>query len=111
MTMKLEVGKYYVTRNGKKVRIYATDGNGCTPVHGAVYTDGWTQLRWALDGLRLSHGREQYDIVGPWEEPLREIWVGELNNGGLSTRNFATPTEVFDDNGFAVQAIKFREVR
>lgn len=31
--MKIEVGKLYRTRNGYKVRIYATDVEGELPIH------------------------------------------------------------------------------
>lgn len=34
--LKIEVGKYYRTGHGEKVRIYATDGSKEYPMHGAV---------------------------------------------------------------------------
>jgi hypothetical protein len=56
------------TRDGRKVRIYATDGDGNRPVHGAI--DGeieeWTEKgRWFPDGSESEYGA---DLVGPWVE-------------------------------------------
>lgn len=41
------------TRDGRAVRIYATDGVGAWPIHGAVshWSDGWGIESWAADGL------------------------------------------------------------
>lgn len=40
------------TRDGRLVRIYATDGCGAYRVHGAVKTEvGWLQLRWDDEGM------------------------------------------------------------
>lgn len=49
--MKIEVGKKYKTRSGDPVRIYATDGLGDYPVHGAFFEGGWKQLSWTAKGV------------------------------------------------------------
>jgi hypothetical protein len=41
----------YRTADGERVRIYATDGAGTYPVHGAVRThDGWRVQMWTANG-------------------------------------------------------------
>jgi len=48
----IEAGKTYYTRSGREVRIYATDGCGNYPIHGAVrYDNGWEFQRWRFDGI------------------------------------------------------------
>lgn len=69
--LKIEAVKYYRTRSGHKVRIYATDGGGKYTVHGAVCLDNgaWGIDSWALDGAHSSEIKNsRYDIVGEWEQ-------------------------------------------
>ena len=43
--------KTYRTRDGREVRIYATDGGGDYPVHGAMLGhDGWQHFMWRVNG-------------------------------------------------------------
>jgi hypothetical protein len=66
-TLRLEVGKYYRTRDGRKVRIYALDGEGGFPIHGAVLeADGWDSSDWTLSGVSVYTGPE--NIVGEWSD-------------------------------------------
>jgi hypothetical protein len=47
----IDIKKPYRTRDGNRVRIYATDGARPGPVHGAVCSDGeWHLWEWGLDG-------------------------------------------------------------
>lgn len=44
-------GAEYKTRNGQKVRVYAVDGDGCYPVHGALQqATGWRVRSWTAAG-------------------------------------------------------------
>lgn len=63
--MTIEVGKFYQTRNGMKARIYATDGGGIYPVHGAGLLEGyWTLLSWDSNGK--IHNFSDFDLVCEW---------------------------------------------
>jgi hypothetical protein len=53
------------TRDGRKVPIYATDGAGNSPVHGAI--DGEID-DWGEDGRWWAPGENCRDLVGPWVE-------------------------------------------
>lgn len=67
---KLEVGKFYKTRDGKKVRIYSVENGGEYPIHGAINTGGtyWTNSSWQENGIFLeSMSPNSEDIVGEWE--------------------------------------------
>ena len=51
MTLDLTKPDQLQTRDGMSVRIYATDGAGDYPVHGAVVKDsGWLLAKWTIDG-------------------------------------------------------------
>lgn len=54
-----EKGKEYTTKGGHRARIYATDGGGKYPIHGAIQDDGgeWLLARWAADGVHTGHLR------------------------------------------------------
>jgi len=70
--MKLEAGKFYRTRSGNIARVYATDGVGSYPVHGAVAESegAWEHLAWTRCGrFNLERESSPLDIVAEWEEP------------------------------------------
>ena len=47
----IDIKKQYKTRDGHKVRVYAVDGGGKYPVHGAVFADGFWKINyWKEDG-------------------------------------------------------------
>ena len=47
----IDINKKYRTRDGKEVRIYAVDGNGPYPIHGAIKTEhGLSVACWDDDG-------------------------------------------------------------
>lgn len=63
--MKIDIEKSYRTRDGHEVRIYATDGNGRYPIHGA-YLEGliWWQECWRADGKKYHDGfQDEKDLV------------------------------------------------
>lgn len=77
--MKLEAGKLYRTRSGNIARVYATDGIGSYPVHGAIaHSRGaWEHLAWTESGrFNLNNKLGYLDIVAELEEP-KPIQKGE----------------------------------
>lgn len=69
--MKIEVGRFYQTRDKRKVRIYAVDGGGDgDPIHGAILNDdGWNVNNWTISGEFIGDCTSVNDIVSEWEEP------------------------------------------
>lgn len=62
----ISMDKKYTTRDGREVRIYALDGIGVYPVHGAVKVDdGWSVSTWASSGATYSSevGVSQGDLI------------------------------------------------
>lgn len=74
--LKIEVGKCYKTRDGQKVRVYATDGEGAYTIHGAYHDgNGWVLGQWQPDGrIYFSDHREFVkSIESEWIEPEETI--------------------------------------
>ncbi len=97
--MNIEPGKFYRTRDGRKVRIYATDGQLDEPIHGACFAHGgWSAYVWCPNGQAFEDELEHpADIIAEWTEPHPlanakrgdPIWVRDGDCGGWSLRLFA----------------------
>lgn len=92
--MEINITKSYKTRNGLRVRIYATDSNSDRPVHGAYYNEdgSWTCGEWTITGRCRVNGKDSsLDIVSEWKErptiDSNEIptfkWVAKDANGNI----------------------------
>ncbi len=85
MTYEYKAGETYQTRDGRKARIYATDGVGNHPIHGAMKaTDGWSQMLWSADGKYIYRTQESCDLL----PPKRQVWVAVYcvnSNGALQS--------------------------
>lgn len=66
----IDINKKYRTRDGREVRIYATDGVGKLPVHGAYFIDGdWYLDQWTINGGADYDGFDSdYDLIEIDEE-------------------------------------------
>jgi len=80
----IELGKQYRTRDGREVRIYAVDGGGEFPVHGAIKKPGdiWDSTCWGVNGEWFSVAdMDCYDLVEVKPRIQREVWVNVHHNG------------------------------
>ena len=67
--------KTYRTRDGREVRIYATDGFGYKSVHGAIKEDnGWWPLEWNENGTSISH-KHSFDLIEVKPRYQRTLWM------------------------------------
>lgn len=75
----IDKDKIYKTKEGHDVRIYATDGNGAYPVHGAVLVEGkgWLPEKWTNSGYYINNdpANNFRDLVEVKERITREYWV------------------------------------
>ena len=74
--MKIEVGKFFKTRDGHKVRIYAVDCGYDEPVHGAMLIDDqWVSESW--DYNKKHRCDDDFDIISEWEDPKPRLkaWI------------------------------------
>ena len=71
--------KQYKTRNGRQVRIYATDGFGECPIHGAAWDaemNEWETLSWTENGLLFDDGEESDVDLVPVEDGVSDAdWL------------------------------------
>lgn len=90
--MKIEKDKFYKTRAGNKVRIYATDGLNLYPVHGAVLLAGfWAPIQWTSLGKFYERGDADGDIISEWEEPKPKLkaWILACDDNPLSKQVYS----------------------
>ena len=102
-----EAGKEYQTRDGKRARIYATDGKGVDTIHGAVFYDGgWVFDSWRPDGRWTTTMGNDEDLM----PPLVEGWMNVFSGGSalFNSENVAAADGKLDPR--YVKTIKVREV-
>ena len=113
MNLMLDLTKPVQIRDGMPVRIYATDGAGDFPIHGAFQENGhWFPEKWTVDGYcRITNGgvtESGNDLVNVpvkhtvwlniYDEvavPHKELWEAEAdgNSRRLKARIKVTYTE------------------
>ena len=80
------ITKKYRTRDGREVRIYATDGVGTHTVHGAIKTEqGWRSQLWGDDGYFVPYATDN-DLIEVKPRIKREVWVNVYPGGIVNTR-------------------------
>jgi len=80
----IDINKKYRTRDGREVRIYATDGNMPRCVHGAHKSQtGWIFSCWEEGGAHfLSIG--DYDLIEVKPRIKRMVWVNLYIDGRIT---------------------------
>lgn len=68
--MKLEVGKFYKTRSGKKAKVCDKIEDFFIGVEFLSNVSGYSLHRWSHSGVD-SFGPESDDLISEWEEPLK----------------------------------------
>jgi len=77
--------KQYKTRDGREVRIYATDGTGPYPVHGAIReSNGWYSCNWSQYGKYSEEPDSPSHLVEVKPRIKIERWVMVNRNGDYS---------------------------
>jgi len=81
----LDLSKHMRTRDGREVRIYATDAGGAYPIHGSIAkpTSGEWQLgRWTGRGEYYS-GLDTLDLVNMPRRIKRDVWINVFKDGSI----------------------------
>lgn len=74
-TKMIDPKRKYRTRDGREVRIYATDGGGDHPVHAAIKnTDGWKGFQFQADGTWCEFETSS-DLIEVKPRIQREVWA------------------------------------
>jgi hypothetical protein len=79
----IDKNRIYRTRDGREVRIYATDGGGDFPVHGAVNTERkWSVEQWMESGRCFSNAEESNrDLIEVRPRHKRTVWLNVYGSG------------------------------
>jgi len=72
--------KTYRTRDGREVRIYATDGDNGGIIHGAVFSNGWQFRLWYSDGCYNRDVVSQRDLIEVKPRIKRTVWLSLYPN-------------------------------
>ena len=80
----IDKSKTYRTRDGREVRIYATDeGHGVASVHGAIKCkdDVWHVYSWSEDGVSIFGQITDKDLIEVRHRHKRTVWLAVYDNG------------------------------
>ena len=75
--------KKYVTRDGREVRIYATDGGRIKCVHGAYLSEEnfWVSTAWTADGRYDAYSAcDHFDLIEVRPRIKRTVWLNVYEN-------------------------------
>jgi len=106
----LETGKVQ-TRDGREVRIYATDADGDHAVHGAINNQGcWRLICWDINGRRFGVGvKSQVDLVPIPQVKYFNVYtsrtgdikigdgfdIGDIDPNDIPVNKLCRPSETF----------------
>jgi hypothetical protein len=79
----IDINKQYRTRDGREVRIYATDGGGPQPVHGAISgLNFWSTANWSKNGsYTVVYGQEHdNDLIEVRPRHKRTVFLHVFKN-------------------------------
>ena len=80
----IDISKTYRTRDGREVRIYATDG-AHGKVHGAMLTaEGWEHRTWGDSGRIMLCEQHDYDLIEVRPRIKRTVWLNVYEDNTLS---------------------------
>jgi hypothetical protein len=104
----IDKDKQYTTRDGRGVRIYATDGAGEYSVHGALKSSrGWIYATWDSQGHVVNPSRETLDDLTEVKPRMKfERWVVIERDGGYSLW-LDKPSKASWSDAFAITRITF----
>lgn len=79
----IDKSKSYRTRDGREVRIYATDGEHGQTIHGAIKheEDGWQFRIWYRNGKYDKNEEHRYDLIEVRPRHKRVVWLNVYPSG------------------------------
>lgn len=78
----IDKSKTYRTRDGREVRIYATDGAGVYCIHGAIKNNGeWEYMRWTNNGTFGGNIPFDSDLIEVRPRHKRTVWLNVYGSG------------------------------
>jgi hypothetical protein len=111
---KIDMSRSYKTRDGREVRIYATDGGEPLPVHGAYYSDnGWHPVSWREDGMfnMALNTHSIMDLIEVKPRVQRTVWLDVLEDGYYNVRTEQSDNRVLFVNGKGLDKLACIEIK
>jgi hypothetical protein len=103
----IDKNKQYKTRDGREVRIYATDGAGTYPVQGAIrHEDGWYLAQWKQSGKHVGECDGSNDLIEVKPRMKFERWIVLHRNGEWASW-MTRPSDASTVDAFAIKHIVF----
>jgi hypothetical protein len=86
----IDINKKYTTRDGREVRIYATDGEGRYPIHGSIFEHNiWCVSTWTEHGEQEGRHKSERDLVEAWQPQDKElVWCWDNDEMTQRTLRF-----------------------
>ena len=79
----IDKNKTYKTRDGREVRIYATDGGHGKIIHGAIKNGPhWDPFSWQSNGMVSCYDQNVEDLVKVCPRHKRTVWVNVYEENG-----------------------------
>lgn len=104
---EIDKDKQYTTRDGREVRIYATDGAGLCPVHGAIReSNGWYSCKWSSCGKYSEEPDSPSDLIEVKRRKKIERWIMVERHDACSMW-CTKPSQIETVNSFALKHIVF----
>lgn len=90
--------KKYRTRDGREVRIYATDAGGDCPIHGAVKNHDWWEIcSWKRNGEVEDGAASRYDLIEVKPRIKLTLWVNFYGNADVLAFKSRGDADAFKD--------------
>ena len=78
----IDKNKTYRTRDGREVRIYATDGGAGASIHGAIKSEtGWLTTAWGVRGNYWCNEDHDHDLIEVRPRHKRTVWLNVYGSG------------------------------
>jgi hypothetical protein len=103
----IDKNKQYKTRDGREVRIYATDGRGVFPVHGAIReSNGWYSCNWSQYGKYSEEPDSPSHLIEFKPRKKIERWI-MVERYDACSMWITKPSQIETVNSFALKHIVF----
>jgi hypothetical protein len=104
--VKVDFTKPVKTREGREARVYATDGSGEFPVHGAVkYEKGWGLAEWKENGQHCTRVGCGDELVNVPEEVTEDLWLEFYHNGQADVFHTEAAARIYKASAIAIKKI------
>jgi hypothetical protein len=105
--MNIQKGKFYKTRDGRKVEVYATNKGNHQPIHAAITSGGdfWTAVTYDAEGrYNIDKSEHDFDIIEEW---VSEGWI-VLFDGGCGPEAWGTIFDTYEEaEEFAIEELEW----